>query len=384
MSDFLSQIVSSSGVGGSSLPTIKENEYVPPSNKEVIPSGKDLSTSESESEESSLEEESTIEEEVIPSSDSAEEKEESKEELTYEDQEDFFKNKPKVKEVKTQETKTTESQKASNKQEARDYSGFTDLEVSYLKRTSNESFAYLSTELKKAKAAQLRIQELEKTSDIGQFSDPEGYLKSEEYTTASQEFQKSELYLNHWKEQLANIHEAKPWLDLEMDANGKIVTVEKQPTAAAISDLTDRLARTRNYQDSLRSKAESIQKDWTNKAQRLPAFVEAKTKEFFPDYVSKTDDKNYQQMDAVLKQMGQGRNPVASLLKTMYAAHMDLIPKYLAMETKLKTFEEQAKQRQTNVKLGKQVEPSPSNNRKTIKASNNTEFDYEEYLRQQG
>lgn len=264
--------------------------------------------------------------------------------------------------------------------DSRDYSGFTEQEVAYLKKTGNDSFAYLSKELRQAKADKARIQELEKSQEenVSQFSDPEGFRSTDEFKAVETEYTKASSYIEHWKKQLANIHDAKPWIDIEHDANGKPVGVEREASAEALSEITDRLMSVKNYQASQQQKAEIIQQQWNTRSQKLPAFVDSKTKEFFPDYHAKSDDKNYKQMEAVLKQMGQHKNPVAKLLNTMYAAHMDLLPKYLAMETEYRKLKGVADARQANAKLGKQVEPSPTTG-KTVKSPGAKEvYDYEE------
>lgn len=357
----LANLAADSGIGGKPMATVSESAVDQTIESSVVAP---VESTEVSAPETTTEETST--EEIVP---------DSGEVFDYNE----IENTP-VKSTEKPKTLETTPATPASLPDSRDYSGFTEQEVAYLKKTGNDSFAYLSKELRQAKADKARIQELEKSQEenVSQFSDPEGFRSTDEFKTVETEYVKAGNYIEHWKKQLANIHDAKPWIDIEHDANGKPIGVEREASAEALSEITDRLMSVKNYQASQLQKAEIIQQQWNTKSQKLPAFVEAKTKEFFPEYHSKQDDKNYKQMEAVLKQMGQHKNPVAKLLNTMYAAHMDLLPKYIAMEAEYKKLKGVADARQANVKLGKQVEPSPTTG-KIVKSPGAKEiYDYEE------
>ncbi len=117
----------------------------------------------------------------------------------------------------------------------RDYSEFAPEEVAVLKEMSNPAFEFTQKSLRELKA--LRTQQ----KPDGYLQHPQGYMLSPEYNAEMQKAQSAEFEAGHWKAQLLNVRQGKPWTPLMgYDNSGKPVYGNQvKPTDEAEIDITN-------------------------------------------------------------------------------------------------------------------------------------------------
>lgn len=182
----------------------------------------------------------------------------------------------------------------------RDYTGFTEQEVALLKKTSNETFAYIKPQLMELR----KIKELNKARDEelaslkagkavlpdNYYEHSEGHLLDPTWKAAATNLNLAASVQRHWQEQMVNIRKGLDWSDLATDANGNIVTVPgKKANAESEAAVSTWLQQSVVQYAQIQNQVLNIQNGFKSRYTNAVAAVEKATKDHFAAF---DDPKN--------------------------------------------------------------------------------------------
>lgn len=241
--------------------------------------------------------------------------------------------------AKTPENATTEAPKIGE----RDYTGFTEREAQLLKRMSNESFDFVSRELRESRAAKAKYESEVKAREeeltklrTGKVEIPENYYENPDAVILTPEFkQAQENYAlaqnveNHWAKQLAQLEKGEDWVDLDNDPKtGEIVYGKShEPTPEARAYIQRQLSGAQNQTFRIGGELKSVVEGFQSRAGEFRNRIRDAEKTYMPYF---EDDKGeaykvYQSVLPEVKKLGLSEaNPAFTMLAKSIALNMML------------------------------------------------------------
>lgn len=145
----------------------------------------------------------------------------------------------------------------------RDYSGFSDEEVRYLKQMSNTAFDFASKQLREKKQLETEKNNIYLQNPDAYQLDPQFKTIREDVTFFSQERQ-------HWQQQLMNIKAGKQWTELQgWDKSGNpVYSQPKEPTDLAEEEVRQRMLQADGLVRQASGSLQQLQQSYTQRIQQ--------------------------------------------------------------------------------------------------------------------
>lgn len=193
-------------------------------------------------------------------------------------------------------TKPAEVQKSDGtKAVARDYTGFEETESAFLKRMSNDAFAWVKPQLlerknlakvlsnKDAEIANLKSGKAQLPDSY--FEHPQGFVLAPEYNDAANQLQRSDYVMKHWQKQLVNIRQGGNWQDLNFDAKGNaILSQPVKATAEAEASVLGYINWAANQMQDKQRAVLSIEQGFRNRHSEAANGIKQIEKQYFAAY----------------------------------------------------------------------------------------------------
>ena len=279
---------------------------------------------EEDSDDLSLENLGEIPEEEEKNEDEEQEKEEDKE--TEEEESEDSKDEE-TDEEDDEEEEERIRQRESDQKASRNYDGFTEDEVSLLKKMSNPSFDYVVKRIKERNELSERVAELNKQMEEkglpqSYYENPNAYLLDPEYQQAEKNINGASQLLAYYQQQLIKIRNGENYQDLEADVNGNLIPIGKAASAEGELEIQNKILRA-NYQltkaqDTIESLKSNHEVAFRRQKTQYNEFFRQAFPEFADEEEAKKNSEYVQVMDA-LKKTRQENNPLGKFLAAMQA-----------------------------------------------------------------
>lgn len=237
----------------------------------------------------------------------------------------------KAKDKGKKEDKTTDKQESTPT--ARDYSGFTEEEVTALKRTSNSAFNYIAPILREHKTLKNEVGTLksqliaaQKSPPPEAFIDEYGYTNRPDYLQAYQEKSQAEEFINFYNQQLIRLDSTGEFEGLQTGADGQSLVrvpvkckddAEQAHYRVLINDIIRRQSLAAMNAEQ---RAANVKANYQYNVKQQRSVIEQIEKKAFPTYVGKEkDNPHINTLLQTLGEFGQANNPLAKMLAYMYA-----------------------------------------------------------------
>lgn len=237
----------------------------------------------------------------------------------------------KAKDKSKKEDKTTD--KPESTPTARDYSGFTEEEVTALKRTSNSAFNYIAPILREHKTLKNEVGTLksqlvaaQKSPPPEAFIDEYGYANRPEYLQAYQEKSQAEEFINFYNQQLIRLDSTGEFEGLQTGADGQSLVrvpikckddAEQAHYRVMINDIIRRQSLSAMNAEQ---RAANIKTNYQYNVKQQRSVIEQIEKKAFPGYVGKEkDNPHINTLLQTLGEFGQANNPLSKMLAYTYA-----------------------------------------------------------------
>lgn len=199
----------------------------------------------------------------------------------------------------------------------------------HFKKLPNASFNYMVSQLKALQEFREAVPKVEayieklKSSAIPESwaEHPEAYTLHKDYKESSAIVEQGTRELAYWEEQLVNVKEGKPWMDIEKNAKGEFIQVEKEPSTRAELTLQKHIATTQKAMEQAAATRDSIKSQFSGMHQKVTSSVEKILSDNFKDII---DDPKHvawphiQHVNKTLESFGQSNNPLAPLVSALY------------------------------------------------------------------
>lgn len=160
------------------------------------------------------------------------------------------------------------------------------------------------------------------------YEHPEAYNLAPEYKQGQQVLNHLGAVLAHYQEQLINIEEGDPWVDLRLDAQGNLYKADPvKPDGRARATVLDRMA---NARQQISNQSQYLQNYVANFQQRNSVYGEGMKKvedHYFPQYKdakSLEKDKHYHAIKKTLVDNGLANDRMAGLVSKLYVYTMEI------------------------------------------------------------
>lgn len=200
--------------------------------------------------------------------------------------------------------------------------------IPLLKKASRETQEFVAAELRRNKVA---LEAARAEAEVAKKSVKEGlpsawyehenaYMLTPEYQQAVTKANTLQTYSKHFREQMIRNESGEKWVDLVVDANGKVQQVVKEAGPSAKVELMDRI---RSFDDAIKQteeKANVLASKFSQQAKSFRDDMRKAEDEFFPQYKDAFDkNENGKYVMNVLQAKGQSGNPLAGFTAKIYA-----------------------------------------------------------------
>lgn len=209
----------------------------------------------------------------------------------------------------------------------RDYTGFEPNVVELLKRSSNETFAWVKQQVEDRKAKEAAYEKqladfqkarLEESRNV--YSDPYGYARNPNFVKAATTADKAGREYRYWQQALVAIEggqkfPAPVWKGEQLVAEGSY-----EATAENKAYVLEKLQDIKLTSMQAAQEAKAIQTDWEAKTQNFQQYIQQQEDKYFPIYKGKEkENAHIKAITEDLEAAGQGNNPLKGIFAKLYA-----------------------------------------------------------------
>lgn len=228
--------------------------------------------------------------------------------------------------TKPAEAPTTPAKPAAAVPSSRDYSGFDEAEVKYLRKMSNDAFNYMAPILRERKAAASAKPAAAPAPVVPVHE--EAYTLLPEYKEATQVAQVASQITRHWQEQYAAARSGKQWRALEKNEKGQFVLGPPQEASAeAEAEIQKNFQFALHQESEVSKKAQQIAEGYKTKFVETRTRIQQAASRYFGMYEQPTG-KTKELLDNLgqnLAQLGIDQaNPAFELLRRSAALNLEL------------------------------------------------------------
>ncbi len=173
----------------------------------------------------------------------------------------------------------------------RDYTGFSDEQISVFKEMSHSAFNYVAPRIRELNEAKRTLEEQKtKLASLSTekrglpesyYENPNGFLLSPDFTSAANELQVASNVQSHWQKQLSNIRKGLDWQDLDIKDGSPVLGVKYKADADSEAAVATYLQHAVGQVRDVQGKVVNIQQNFKQKHENAAAIVkEANTKWF--------------------------------------------------------------------------------------------------------
>ncbi|MDO8335171.1 MAG: hypothetical protein Q7T74_00085 [Candidatus Saccharibacteria bacterium] len=207
-----------------------------------------------------------------------------------------------------------------------------------LQQMSNEAFDFVVERIKeltetktKYTEANTQLTEARKgqvTLPQSYYENPDAFRLHPKFAEASGNYNTVVAEADHWRKQLIAIEQGKEWIDLEVDAQGKIIAKKMEPSVEAKYTVAQYHENAKTLQAQYAQQMQGVYSEFKNGHESLKQFIKQREEIFFPhlkDEKVAQANKYYAGMHSLLKAKGLDQNPLTSLTAKMYSYLMEQI-----------------------------------------------------------
>lgn len=216
---------------------------------------------------------------------------------------------------------------------------YTDFEQQMFKKMSNDAREYFQARVKDLRKTQTEVETLKKTGTKGL---PEAYYHHEHAFVLDPEYQKSVAAANqmsslvsHYESQLSKIKQGEPWQDLQVTADGKFTTIERQADTNAEVYALRKIQELDAYKRQYEQTANTLKSTFSSRVKEIGDKLVSLETEYFPQFSDpkvKDTHQHLKEITEIMSTKGFAKDPLFGMFTKLYASFMDLVEAYETLE----------------------------------------------------